>query len=106
MTATLDVNTLRQRAAAFAKEFSKSTYEMGEAQDFIRGLSHIFELNHRRAVRFEDRVKKLGGKSGRIDGLFPDPLLLLQLFGYYLPELLLLTLAVTQKKLSAWLEAS
>ncbi|MEQ1545725.1 hypothetical protein [Methyloglobulus sp.] len=35
MTATLDVNTLRQRAAAFAKEFSKSTYEMGEAQDFV-----------------------------------------------------------------------
>lgn len=75
MTATLDVNTLRQRAAAFAKEFSKSTYEMGEAQDFIRGLCHIFELNHRRAVRFEDRVKKLGGKSGRIDGFFPGLLL-------------------------------
>ncbi len=75
MTATLDVSTLRQRAAAFAKEFSKSTYEMGEAQDFIRGLCHIFELNHRRAVRFEDRVKKLGGKSGRIDGFFPGLLL-------------------------------
>jgi hypothetical protein len=44
MTATLNVNTLRQRAAAFAKEFSKSTYEMGEAQDFIRGLCHIFDL--------------------------------------------------------------
>jgi hypothetical protein len=48
---------------------------MGEAQDFIRGLCHFFELNHRRAVRFEDRVKKLGGKSGRIDGFFPGLLL-------------------------------
>ena len=75
MTATLSLNTLRQRAAAFAKEFSKSSYEMGEAQDFIRALCQIFELNHRRAVRFEDRVKKLGGKSGRIDGFFPGLLL-------------------------------
>jgi hypothetical protein len=75
MAATLNLNTLRQRAAAFAKEFSKSTYEMGEAQDFIRGLCHIFELNHRRAVRFEDRVTKLSGKPGRIDGFFPGLLL-------------------------------
>jgi hypothetical protein len=32
-------------------------------------------LNHRRAVRFEERVKKLGGKRGRIDGFFPGLLL-------------------------------
>ena len=75
MTVTLSSNTLRKRAAAFAKDFSKSIYEMGEAQDFIRGLCHIFDLNHRRAVRFEERVKKLGGKHGRIDGFFPGLLL-------------------------------
>ncbi len=75
MTAPPNVNTLRQRAAAFAKDFSKSTYLMGEAQDFIRGLCHIFDLTHRRALRFEDRVKKLVGKSGRIDGFFPGLLL-------------------------------
>ncbi len=45
---------------------------MGEAQDFIRDLCHIFDLTHRRAVRLEGRVKKLGGKSGRIDGFFPS----------------------------------
>jgi hypothetical protein len=75
MTVNLDNNTLRKRAAAFAKDFSKSTYEMGEAQNFIRSLCHIFDLNHRRAVRFEERVKKLGGKHGRIDGFFPGLLL-------------------------------
>ena len=75
MTANLNSNTLRKRAAAFAKDFSKSTYEMGEAQDFIRGLCHVFDLNHRRAVRFEERVQKLGGKRGRIDGFFPGLLL-------------------------------
>jgi hypothetical protein len=75
MTATLNSDTLRKRAAAFAKDFSKATYEMGEAQNFIRGLCHVFDLNYRRAVRFEERVKKLGGKRGRIDGFFPGLLL-------------------------------
>ena len=75
MTANLNIDTLRQRAAAFAKEFAKSTYEMGEAQDFMRGLCHVFDLSHRRAVRFEERIKQLGGKRGRIDGFFPGLLL-------------------------------
>ncbi|MFZ4700088.1 MAG: class I SAM-dependent DNA methyltransferase [Candidatus Methylumidiphilus sp.] len=75
MSANANLNLLRTRAAAFAKDFAKSTYEMGEAQDFIRGLCQVFGLNHRRAVRFEERVKKLGGKRGRIDGFFPGLLL-------------------------------
>ena len=52
MTATLNSDTLRKRAAAFAKDFSKATYEMGEAQNFILGLCYVFDLNYRRAVRF------------------------------------------------------
>ncbi|MFM8332267.1 MAG: DNA methyltransferase, partial [Candidatus Methylumidiphilus sp.] len=75
MTATLNIDTIRQRAAAFAKEFAKAHYEMGEAQDFIRGLCQVFDLNYRRAVRFEERVKKLSGRIGRIDGFFPGRLL-------------------------------
>ena len=75
MSANANLNLLRTRAAAFAKDFAKSTYEMGEAQDFIRGLCQVFGLNHRRAVRFEERVKKLGGRRGRIDGFFPGLLL-------------------------------
>ena len=75
MTANLNINTIRQRATAFAKEFAKADYEMGEAQNFIRGLCNVFGLDYRRAVRFEERVKKLGGKKGRIDGFFPGKLL-------------------------------
>ncbi len=75
MPANLNINTIRQRAAAFAKEFAKADYEMGEAQNFIRGLCNVFGLDYRRAVRFEERVKKLGGKKGRIDGFFPGKLL-------------------------------
>jgi hypothetical protein len=44
---TTDINTLRTRATRFAKEFSKSSYEMGEAQGFIIGLCEVFGLNHR-----------------------------------------------------------
>ncbi|MDD5273143.1 MAG: hypothetical protein PHU14_10530 [Methylovulum sp.] len=75
MTITLNTPAIRKRAVSFAKEFSKATYEMGEAQSFIIGLCDVFGLQHRRAVRFEERVKKLGGKRGRIDGFFPGLLL-------------------------------
>ena len=75
MTAKLNIDTIRQRAAAFAKDFSNATYEMGDGQNFIRELCHVFDLKHLRAVSFEKRVKKLGGKRGRIDGFFPGLLL-------------------------------
>ncbi|MDD1611116.1 MAG: hypothetical protein LUO95_11145, partial [Methylococcaceae bacterium] len=71
----ITIETLRNNAAKFAKEFVDSTYEMGDAQDFMRGLCAIFGLNHRRFVSFEKRVKKLGGKQGRIDGFIPSLLL-------------------------------
>lgn len=72
----LNLTTLRNRATKFAKEFATARYEMGEAQSFIIGLCEIFGLNHRRAVQFESRVKKLNGKRGRIDGFFPSLLLI------------------------------
>lgn len=70
-----DINTLRQRATKFAKEYADAHYEIGEAQSFIIGLCQVFGLNHRRAVSFEKRVKKTKG-SGRIDGFFPSLLLI------------------------------
>ncbi len=72
----ITIETLRNNAAKFAKEFTDSTYEMGDAQDFMRGLCAIFGLNHRRFVSFEKRVKKLGNKQGRIDGFIPSLLLI------------------------------
>lgn len=72
----ITIETLRTNAAKFAKEFADSTYEMGDAQDFMRGLCAIFGLNHRRFVSFEKRVKKLGNTRGRIDGFIPSLLLI------------------------------
>ncbi|MFI3218626.1 MAG: hypothetical protein QX189_05835, partial [Methylococcales bacterium] len=73
---TIETTTLRNNAVKFAKEFADSTYEMGDAQDFMRGLCAIFGLSHRRFASFEKRVKKLGGKHGRIDGFIPSLLLI------------------------------
>jgi hypothetical protein len=70
-----DINTLRQRASQFAKEYADASYEIGEAQSFIIGLCNIFGLSHRLAVSFEKRVKKTKG-SRRIDGFFPSLLLI------------------------------
>jgi type I restriction-modification system DNA methylase subunit len=72
----LTIEHLRKNAVKFAKEFESSNYEMGEAQSFIIEFCKIFELNYRRAVSFEKRVKKLSGKQGRIDGFFPGLLLI------------------------------
>jgi len=72
----LPIEILRKNASVFAKEFAKSHYEMGEAQDFIRDLCKIFGISHRRFVSFERRVKKLGNKAGRIDGFIPSLLLI------------------------------
>lgn len=70
------IEAIRKRASQFAAEFADAAYEQGQAQSFIRGLCEIFDLPHLRAVSFEHRVKKLGGKRGRIDGFFPGLLLI------------------------------
>jgi hypothetical protein len=76
MTVTLNKDEILQRAYGFMREFSDAHYEMGEAQNFIRGLCEVFGFSNKRLVSFEQRVKKLGGKSGRIDGFYPGKLLI------------------------------
>ena len=70
------LDELRTRADAFSKDFAKARYEMGEAQEFIRGLCGVYGLSSRRAVNFEERIGKPVGKGiNRIDGFFPGKLL-------------------------------
>jgi len=76
MTVTLNKDEILQRANGFMREFADAHYEMGEAQNFIRGLCDVFGFSNKRMVSFEQRVKKLGGKSGRIDGFYPGKLLI------------------------------
>lgn len=60
-------NEIRTRAAAFAEEFKNDKYERGEAQTFYNEFFEIFGVTRRRVATFEERVKLLGDKRGRID---------------------------------------
>lgn len=76
MTVALNKAAVLDRAYAFAKDYAEASYEMGQAQDFIRDFCDVFGFSHKRLVSFERRVKKLGGGSGRIDGFYPGKLLI------------------------------
>ncbi|MEI6745856.1 MAG: DNA methyltransferase [Methylococcaceae bacterium] len=71
----IDIDALRARADWFSKEFTDANYEMGQAQNFMRGLCDVYGISPYRAAIFEDRVAKDGGGINRIDGLFPGLLL-------------------------------
>ena len=76
MTVTLNKKEILNRAYRFMKDYADASYEMGQAQDFIRDLCEVFGFSHKRLVSFEQRVKKLGGSRGRIDGFYPGKLLI------------------------------
>ncbi|MEY4978827.1 MAG: hypothetical protein RLZZ352_1097 [Pseudomonadota bacterium] len=76
MTVTLNKQEILNRAYAYMKEYANADYEMGEAQNFIRDLCDVFGFSHKRMVSFEQRVKKLDGKRGRMDGFYPGKLLI------------------------------
>ena len=69
-------DALNERAENFAKNFANAKYEMGDAQNFVRGLCDVYCLNPLRAVSFEQRLQKASGKGIlRIDAFFPALLL-------------------------------
>lgn len=76
MTVTLNHAEILHRAYAFAKDYASASYEMGQAQNFIRDLCEVFGFSAKRLVNFEQRVKKSGGSSGRMDGFYPGKLLI------------------------------
>ena len=76
MTVTLNKKEILNRAYRLMKDYADASYEMGQAQDFIRDLCEVFGFSHKRLVSFEQRVKKLGGSRGRIDGFYPGKLLI------------------------------
>lgn len=75
MTATLNINSIRKRAAEFAKDFAGVTYESGFDQKFVNRLCWVFGISDYRLLDFQTRVKKLGNQNGRIDAFLPGKLL-------------------------------
>ena len=76
MTVALNKTEILHRAHGFVKDYADARYEMGDAQNFIRGLCDVFGFTNKRLVSFEQRVQKLGGGRGRIDGFYPGKLLI------------------------------
>jgi len=68
-------NEIKTRAAAFVHEWRDEAYERGEAQTFWNQFFHVFGVNRRRLASFEQGVKKLSGRQGFIDLLWPGVLL-------------------------------
>ncbi len=71
----LSWNEIKTRAAAFVNDWHGETYERGEAQTFWNEFFHIFGLSRRRLASYEKAVKKLDGRQGFIDLLWPGMLL-------------------------------
>ena len=63
----LSWNEIRARAAPFAEEWKDAHYEQGQAQTFYNEFFEIFGITRRRVASFEERVRLLGEKRGRID---------------------------------------
>ena len=68
-------NEIKTRAAAFVHEWRDESYEKGEAQTFWNQFLNVFGVSRRRVASFEQGVKKLSGRQGFIDLLWPGVLL-------------------------------
>jgi hypothetical protein len=70
---------IRNRALAFSEEWQDAHYEMGQTQGFYIDFFKVFGIDHRRVLRFEEKVKLIQqDKRGRIDGFWPGMLLIEQ----------------------------
>jgi hypothetical protein len=63
----LSWNEIRNRALAFSQEYKDATRENAESQSFYNDFFNVFGISRRRVASFEEPVKKLGAKRGRID---------------------------------------
>jgi len=78
LVSVLSWNTIRTRAARFAKDWADAGYEKGQTQPFYRDFFHLFGTDPRRLVQFEYAVKKLNKQYGFIDLFWPGMLLVEQ----------------------------
>ena len=57
MTVTHNRDEILSRANRFAKEFADARYELGEAQNFIRGLCDVFGFSNKRMHSSDQCIK-------------------------------------------------
>ncbi len=71
----LSWNEIKERAAAFSKEWENAKNEDSEAKSFWDDLFNVFGVNRRRVATFEYKVTKASRNDGYIDLLWKGVLL-------------------------------
>ncbi len=71
----LSWNEIKNRAITFSKEWENEEREHAESQSFWNDFFTIFGISRKRVASFEEPVKKLGDKRGRIDLFWKGTLL-------------------------------
>ncbi len=71
----LSWNEIKNRAAAFSKEWQDAANEDSQAKPFLIGFFEVFGITNKRVATFEHAVKKHGGKEGYVDLFWPGILL-------------------------------
>lgn len=61
---------IRDKAIAFSREWQDAESEQAEAQTFWNEFFAVLGVPRRRVASFEEPVKKLGAKRGRIDAFW------------------------------------
>lgn len=74
----LSWNEIRRRAIEFSQEYRDATRENAETQSFYNDFFNVFGISRRRVASFEEPVKKLGAKRGRMDLFWKGTLLVEQ----------------------------
>jgi len=65
---------IRDKAIAFSREWQDAGSEQAESQSFWNDFFAVFGVPRRRIATFEESVKKLGAKKGRIDAFWKGQL--------------------------------
>ena len=60
-------NEIRQNAITFAKEWATARSESGEKQSFWNDFFEVFGMRRRAVASFEEPVRQISGRYGRID---------------------------------------
>ena len=71
----LSWNEIKNRAINFSKEWASEEREHAESQSFWNDFFNVFGISRKRVASFEEPVKKLGDKRGRIDLFWKGTLL-------------------------------
>lgn len=74
-TASLSTSEIRNRLTAFTQQWKSSRVEKSDAQIFTLRLMECYGLNERHYER-EDKVPKLDGSTGYMDGFIPGKLII------------------------------